>query len=119
MNDEYLREVTIAVIEEDRILKPYLKKQCISFVKQVDNTRMQKKQAETILELQDQIRLLNFDISENKKLITTLKDKHKSVRRTMLAARDELENIKKNGNYEELDKVIFRIKDFYGDEANE
>lgn len=119
MSDEYLREVTIAVIEDDRILKPYLKRLCINFVKQVDNTRMQKKQAETILELQDQIRLLQFDISENKKLITTLKDKHKSVRKTMLAARDELENIKKNGNYEELDRVIRMFKELKEDGSNE
>ena len=119
MSDEYLREVTIAVIEEDRILKPYLKKQCISFVKQVDNTRMQERQAKTILQLQDQIRLLQFDTSKYKETITQLKYKHKCTRKTLLAVKEELENIKKNSNYEELDKVIFRIKDFYGDEANE
>ena len=115
MNDDYLREVTIAVIEEDKILKPYLKKQCISFVKQVDNTRMQEKQAETILQLQDRIRLLDFDLSKNKEKITLLKYRYKSTRKTLLTVREELENIKKNGNYEELEKTIRRIKE-YGEE---
>ena len=70
------------------------------------------KQAETILKLQDKIRLLNFDAGRNKETITLLKYRYKSTRKTILAAKEELENIKKNCSYEKLDKVIRMFRDY-------
>lgn len=59
-----------------------------------------------IQDLQDKIRLLTFDNSENSKKICSLKSKLSNARETMKKAKEKLEEIRENGNYKELDKVI-------------
>ena len=52
---EQLKELIIAAIERDTVMKNYLKKNCIKYIMQVDSFRedsMNKRQAETIMKLQ-------------------------------------------------------------------
>jgi hypothetical protein len=118
MDDEQLKEIIIAAIERDNVIKNYLKKNCIKFIKQVDSFRedsMNKRQAETIMKLQDQLKLTTFDLMETREELRQAKLVYKTSRRTILKTREELENIRRNGEINKLGKVIHLLRDM-GDE---
>lgn len=76
--------------------------------KEADEIRMQLTRAYggIIQDLQDKIRLLTFDNSENLKKIIALKSKLSTSRETMKRAKEKLEEIRNKENYKELGKVI-------------
>lgn len=114
MDDERIKETIIAVIERDIVIKNYLKKECIKYIDKLDGTKdatMHNNQAKTIIKLQEQNKLLIFDLTENNKQISILKDRLKTTRKTIVKAKEELEQIRRNGNYNDLGKVISMLRD--------
>ena len=68
-------------------------------------------QAKTIMNLQEQIRLLNFDLTESNKEKNILRERIRKVRKTIVKIKEDLETIKRNENYNDLGKVISMLRD--------
>lgn len=73
-----------------------------------------ERQTKIIIQLQDQIRLLKFDISEGLKEISKLKYKANSRKKTMQQIKTNLERIMKTSKYEDLNKVVAMITEEEG-----
>lgn len=69
-------------------------------------SELEKKQMETISELQDKINLMKFDISEAKKEIHILKRSLSDRKKTMKAVIKELEIIRKKECYNKISNVL-------------
>ena len=114
MDEDQLKEIIIATIERDKVLKNYIKRNCIKYIMQVDSFRedsMNKRQAETIIQLQDQLKLLTFDLTETREELRQAKLGYNTSRRSILRTRDELENLRRNGDFDKLNKIIHRLRD--------
>ena len=71
-------------------------------------------QARTIMNLQEQIRLLNFDLAESNKVVGTYKLRLNQARKTIIKTREELEKMIKNDDYSGLRKVALSLRDVSG-----
>lgn len=114
MNEERIKEIIIKTIEKDTNLKDYIKKRCRQYINKIDNSKedlMYNNQAKTIIKLQEQNRLLNFDVIESNKEKTILRDRIKKVRKTIIKIKEDLETIKRNETYNDLGKVISILRD--------
>lgn len=65
-----------------------------------------KEQMKVIDKLQDEIRLLRFDISKNSETITQFKDALRRKNITVAKAREELVMMKKENNYNNINHVL-------------
>lgn len=65
-----------------------------------------KEQMKVIDKLQDEIRLLRFDISKNLETITQFKDALRRKNITVAKAREELVMMKKENNYNNINHVL-------------
>lgn len=110
MDDDFTKEMIIAVIEDSE-LKNYLKKRCIGYLNRTDSSTEEKKKAKTIIELQDKLRLMAFDLSEIRKELQAVKYRYKTSRATILKVRNELKNMKRNEDFTNINKVIALLKD--------
>jgi len=65
-----------------------------------------ERQTKVIMQLQDQIRFLKFDKSEDSKKIERLKHKISSYKKTKQQIKTDIEKIIKDAKYEDLKKVL-------------
>lgn len=75
-----------------------------------------KEQMKTISNLQDKIRLLQFDIIDNTKKITFLKTLMSRRKETNNRAIKLLEEMKKNKDFKNINNVILMLKKSYSRE---
>lgn len=76
-----------------------------------DERKLIEKQIEAISDLQEQIKLLRFDLSEASKEKTNLKNKLKQKNETFKKVKQDLVEIKINKDYERLKEVIKYIRE--------
>ena len=77
-----------------------------------------ERQATTIMELQDKIKLLEFDVGERGREICKLKSEKKVTRRTLNNVKEALDKMKTVADYErDIEKVRLMIR--YVDEDGE
>lgn len=69
-------------------------------------SELEIKQMDTISKLQDIIKLKEFDVSENKKQITILKQSLLNRKKTIKAVIKELEIIRKKEDYNKISNVL-------------
>ena len=69
-------------------------------------TDLTKKQIQTINELQEKIKLLKFDVSENLKIIFQLKETLRKRNQVIKRAREELSEMKKQNDYKNINYVL-------------
>lgn len=69
-----------------------------------------KEQTRAIDELQEKVRLLQFDVSKNLENIRILKDKLERKKQTIIKVRDELEIMAKENNYKNINFVLSVLK---------
>ena len=110
MDDDFTKEMIIAVIEDSE-LKNYLKKRCKGYLNRTDESKEEQKKMETIINLQDKLRLAMFDLSEVRKELQLAKSRYNTSRRTILKVRDELKAMKRNEDYTNINKIIALLKD--------
>ena len=70
----------------------------------------------TIMNLQDQIKLLEFDVADSHVKISGYKTKVKQARKTITKVKETLVDIKKTENYERLNEVLCMLRDVGSDE---
>ena len=72
---------------------------------------LQRKQIKTIDKLQEEIKLLKFDVSKNLSVIRDLKGTLKRRNQTIERARQELYLMKRQNDYSNINYVIFMLKE--------
>lgn len=70
-----------------------------------------KGQLKVIDDLQEKIRLLQFDVSNNSKDINILKDKLSRKKQMLTRVKMELEMMKKENNFKNIDNVLFLLRE--------
>lgn len=75
-------------------------------IKEEKQTDLTKKQIQTINELQEKIKLLKFDVSENLKIIFQLKEALKKRNQVVKRAREELSEMKRQNDYKNINYVL-------------
>ncbi len=110
MTDEFTKEMIVAVIEDSE-LKNYLKRQCKIYLNKNDTSQEEKKKEETIMKLQDQVRLSAFEVTKTHEDLRAIRERYKRARNTIARARKELEAMKRKEDFTDIEKTIKSLLD--------
>lgn len=110
MDDDFTKKMIIAVIEDSE-LKNYLKKRCKGYLNRTDESKEEKIKEQTIMKLQDQVRISAFEVTKTHEDLRAIRERYKRARNTIAKARKELEAMKRNEDYSEIEKTIKSLLD--------